>query len=114
MSCTGAGTCRRGRRPRRRWQTRLCSRLDARLAGLAEAAGGRYTRYADDLAFSGDGEFARGVLRFAAHVGAVALEEGFRVNHRKTRVMRQGVRQALTGLVVNRKLGAGRGRSSMR
>ncbi len=86
----------------------LCARLDARLAGLAATAGGVYTRYADDLAFSGDGAFARGVLRFAAHVGAVALEEGFRVNHRKTRIMRQGVRQSLTGLVVNERLGVGR------
>ena len=29
-------------------------RIDRRLAGLAEAAGADYTRYADDLAFSGD------------------------------------------------------------
>jgi hypothetical protein len=31
------------------------------------------------------------------------MEEGFRVNFRKTRVMRQGVRQRLVGLVVNEK-----------
>jgi hypothetical protein len=29
------------------------------------------------------------------------MEEGFRVNHRKTRVMRQGVRQYLAGVVAN-------------
>src|SRR6185369_5303896 len=40
--------------------------------------------------------------RFAPHAAAVALEEGFNVNHRKTRIMRQGVRQSLAGIVVNR------------
>lgn len=87
----------------------LCAyRMDCRLAGLAEAAEARYTRYADDLAFSGGGEFARGAERFALHVAAIALEEGFSVNHRKTRMMRQGVRQHLAGLVVNEKVNVDR------
>jgi len=80
-----------------------CYRLDCRLSALAESAGAAYTRYADDLAFSGGRDFERRVERFAAHVGAVLLEEGLRVNHRKTRVMRRGVRQHLAGLVTNRK-----------
>lgn len=79
-------------------------RLDARLAGLARSAGATYTRYADDLAFSGDAEFARKADRFADHVAAVALEEGFAVNPRKTRAMRRSVRQRLAGLVVNDRL----------
>lgn len=76
-------------------------RLDARLSGLARASGARYTRYADDLAFSGGPEFARGWRRFALHVAATALEEGFAINHRKTRGMPRGVRQHLAGVVVN-------------
>jgi RNA-directed DNA polymerase len=32
------------------------------------------------------------------------MEEGFGVNHRKTRVMRQGVRQHLAGVVANAKV----------
>ena len=76
-------------------------RLDARLAGLAEASGAVYTRYADDLAFSGGDDFARGVARFQASVFALAIEEGFEVNPRKTRPMRRGVRQRLAGVVVN-------------
>jgi RNA-directed DNA polymerase len=83
----------------------LCSyRLDCRLTGLARAAGASYTRYADDLAFSGDLEFARGVKRFLVHVAATVAEEGFVVHHRKTRIMRDGVRQHLAGVVVNRHL----------
>jgi len=80
----------------------ICAyRMDCRLAGLARAAGGVYTRYADDLAFSGTSAFERNVARFATHVAAIAQEEGFAVNHRKTRIMRRGVRQHLAGLVVN-------------
>jgi hypothetical protein len=80
----------------------LCSwRLDRRLAGLARAAGANYTRYADDLAFSGDEAFARHAARFAIHVAAIALEEGFPVHHRKTRLMRPGVRQHLAGIIIN-------------
>jgi RNA-directed DNA polymerase len=86
----------------------MAYRLDCRLSGLARAAGAAYTRYADDLAFSGDEEFARRVERFAVHAMAVAMEEGFSVHARKTRVMRQGVRQRLTGLVVNQRINVAR------
>jgi hypothetical protein len=78
-------------------------RLDCRLSGLAESAGASYTRYADDLAFSGGDEFEKGIERFGLHVAALLLEEGFRVNHRKTRIMRQSVRQHLAGLVTNQR-----------
>lgn len=81
-----------------------CYRMDCRLSALAKSADANYTRYADDLAFSGAEGFERGSERFAAHVGAVLREEGFRVAHRKTRIMRQGVRQHLVGLVMNRRI----------
>ena len=79
-------------------------RVDTRLTGLAESAGAFYTRYADDLAFSGGEVFARCVERFASQAAAVLLEEGFTVHHRKTRIMRQGVRQYLAGLVTNERI----------
>ncbi len=80
----------------------LCAyRADCRLRALAHKAGAEYTRYADDLAFSGGPEFARSAERFSTLVAAILKEEGFAVNHRKTRIMRKGVRQQLTGLVVN-------------
>ncbi len=83
----------------------LCSfRLDCRLSGLAEIAGATYTRYADDLAFSGNENFARGIDRFSTHVAAVLRQEGFQVHHRKTRIMRRSVRQYLAGLVINERL----------
>jgi RNA-directed DNA polymerase len=79
-------------------------RADCRLTGLAESAGARYSRYADDLAFSGGEEFDRRAERFSGHVAAILHEEGFAVHHRKTRIMRQGVRQHLVGVVANQRL----------
>ncbi|MCP5152859.1 MAG: RNA-directed DNA polymerase [Ectothiorhodospiraceae bacterium] len=82
----------------------LCAwRLDCRLEGLAAHHHLQYTRYADDLAFSGP-TLSVGLARFlAALVGAIAAEEGFAVNHRKTRVQRASQRQSLAGVVINRK-----------
>jgi hypothetical protein len=80
----------------------LCAyRLDCRLAGLAEAVGGHYTRYADDLAFSGGAELCRSVRRLQVQVCRIAQEEGYEVQTHKTRFMRQGVRQQLVGVVLN-------------
>jgi RNA-directed DNA polymerase len=77
-------------------------RLDVRLQALADAMGASYSRYADDLAFSGDASLERALDRFHVQVAAIANEEGFRINTRKTRMMRAGTRQQLTGIVVNR------------
>ncbi|WP_374586344.1 reverse transcriptase family protein [Pseudoduganella sp.] len=80
----------------------LCAyRLDLRLAALAQSLGASYSRYADDLAFSGGADLARAADRFHIQVAAIALEEGFQVNTRKTRLMRESVRQQVTGVVVN-------------
>jgi len=79
----------------------IAYRVDCRLTGLAQSAGAVCTRYADDLAFSGDEAFDRCVERFAIQAAAILLEEGFTVHHRKTRIMRQGVRQYLAGVVIN-------------
>ena len=75
--------------------------LDARLQGLAARLGCHYTRYADDLAFSGDGELAGRPGRLSNAIEAIVADEGYRLNAGKTRVMRTGRRQRLTGVVVN-------------
>lgn len=81
-------------------------RMDRRLAGLARKHGFRYTRYADDLTFSGPSEDAAHRLRRAA--GRVIAEEGFAVNAGKTRIMTRGGRQRVTGVTVNQVLGLSR------
>jgi len=79
----------------------IAYRLDCRLAGLAKACDVTYTRYADDLLFSGGPQFARGAKSFATQVGAIVLEEGFRLNYRKTRGMHKSTRQSAGGIVIN-------------
>ncbi len=80
--------------------------LDVRLSALAESLGATYSRYADDLAFSGGASLRVGVLTRA--VADVVRDEGFRLNVEKTRVQRAHRRQAVTGLVVNAGVGIAR------
>ncbi|MGW5575235.1 reverse transcriptase family protein [Nocardia thailandica] len=73
--------------------------LDRRLDGYARAHGLAYTRYADDLAFSGPADADADALVWA--VTAIARDEGFAVHPGKIRVRRAHQRQVLAGLVVN-------------
>lgn len=82
----------------------LCRRMDRRLSGLGRALGFVYTRYADDLTFSwrpGGPSAKAAVGALLSGVKAVVEAEGFRIHPRKTRVMRTGASQRVTGLVVN-------------
>jgi hypothetical protein len=75
------------------------------LAGLARKKGLSYTRYADDLTFSGD---AAAIYKLFDQVPRIIRHEGFELNRDKTRVMRQASRQAVTGVTVNREMGLSR------
>lgn len=79
----------------------IAYRLDCRLAALARTANAQYTRYSDDLLFSGDEDFARSAGSFVTSVGAIVLEEGFKLNYRKTRRMKKSTRQYAAGIVFN-------------
>ena len=84
----------------------ITHKLDRRLSGLAESKGFVYTRYADDLAFSGDDvEAVQALLRTAK---TIIESEGFRLNKKKTRVMRRSTRQRITGVTVNDGVGLSR------
>lgn len=60
-----------------------------------------YTRYADDLLFSGNEMFARQARCFSTNVAAIIEDENFRVNYRKTRIMHRSARQFAAGMVIN-------------
>lgn len=77
--------------------------LDVRLSALAAKQGADYTRYADDIAFSGGGAFKSQAADISTFVAVVAQEEGFAVNFRKTRRMPTSQRQQLTGIILNKK-----------
>jgi hypothetical protein len=71
------------------------------LAGLARRLDAQYSRYADDMSFSGE---SRIVAPLLAAVPQITCDEGLPLNPGKTRVMLQGGRQVVTGVVVNRHL----------
>ena len=79
-------------------------RIDRRISGFALKNKIRYTRYADDLAFSG--EFDTGsVIRL---VSKILNDEGLNINQAKTRLMLPHNQQEVTGIVVNEKMQAPR------
>ena len=100
-------------------------RLDARIAGMVAALGGRYTRYADDLTISFPPEWSDDdwIIRagpampflleghpskiryIRSFIRRVAAEEGYRVHgKKKMTVRRRHHQQLVTGLVVNEKV----------
>lgn len=83
-------------------------RLDRRLNGLATKLGLCYTRYADDLSFSGPATFEPRLGYLLGTVERIAGEEGFALKRQKTRILRRNTRQVVTGLVVNDRPGVGR------
>jgi hypothetical protein len=84
-------------------------RLDRRLAGLAAALGLHYSRYADDLAFSGPTPSPMGVEGLLASVARVVRAEGFSVNPAKSLERTRAARQTVCGIVVNERPNVTRG-----
>jgi len=82
-------------------------RLDRRLSGLAKKLGFAFTRYADDLTFSGAAD-RTAVQKLRVAATRIITEEGFTVNVEKTRAATQSSRQTVTGVVVNKTLGLSR------
>jgi RNA-directed DNA polymerase len=82
--------------------------LDRRLSGVARAFGLRYSRYADDLTFSGPRDLRRTADRVAGLVATTARAEGFSINAAKTSLRTDGGRQSVCGIVVNVRPNVGR------
>lgn len=81
----------------------LCRRLDARLQGAAAKLGFTYTRYADDLTFSGGEDTRKLAGKLLWRVKQIVIDEGFTPHPEKQHVMRSAQRQSVTGIVVNEK-----------
>lgn len=84
----------------------IARKMDNRLNGLAQKIGFEYTRYADDLTFSGDD--ASKVKHLLSLARKIIEDEGFKIRPDKTRIMRAGGRQQVTGVTVNKVVGLSR------
>lgn len=71
-------------------------RMDMRLRLLSEQCNLKYSRYADDMAFSGD----KISVGFYKVVEKIVKQEGFRLNQRKTRLIRGKGRKIIAGVSV--------------
>jgi hypothetical protein len=78
-------------------------RLDRRLRGLAAALELTYTRYADDITFSGPDRLLRIADQLRSTIGHIARAEGFTVNDRKSTLTTRAGRQQVCGVVVNQR-----------
>jgi retron-type reverse transcriptase len=81
----------------------LCKRLDSRLAACAAKLGFGYTRYADDLSFSGPPAARKLAGKLLWRVKQIIADEGFTPHPDKQHVMTAGARQSVTGIVVNQR-----------
>ncbi|WP_458070796.1 reverse transcriptase family protein [Rhodanobacter sp. BL-MT-08] len=71
-----------------------CRSLDVRLLSLANEAGATYTRYADDLSFSGD------TVPTLVQVASALEAEGFSIAEKKHRLTKRGQAHFVTGLSI--------------
>lgn len=76
------------------------NRCDARIAGYCLTRKIRYTRYSDDLTFSG--EF--NVSKLISFTNLIFNDRGLCLNKAKTKQMLKHQKQFTTGLVVNKKM----------
>ena len=74
--------------------------FDERLWGYCHRRKINYTRYADDMTFSGDDIKIKDLITYVKQI----LPDKLRINNEKTNVMGKGCRQRVTGIVVNEKV----------
>ena len=84
----------------------VCLNMDENLFGLAKKYKQNFTRYADDITFSG----YRPVYDkpFFGELNRIVKKEGFKLKYSKTRIQSKNKRQEVTGVVVNDKLNVNR------
>jgi len=84
----------------------ICRKLDNRMQGIATTLGFTYTRYADDMTFSS--ATYTNINKILYWVKKITKDEGFVLHPNKTRIMKKGSCQEVTGVVVNEKASVNR------
>lgn len=77
------------------------SNIDNKIFKYSRKRSIRYTRYADDMTFSGKEIDVENLIRY---IRSLIGHKQFVLNEEKTKVMRRGCRQIVTGVVVNKVL----------
>lgn len=75
----------------------VAKRLDARLLGAAKIHGLNYTRYADDMVFSG----SEMDTEFLSVVNGIAIAESFQLNSAKTQFVWENSKKIITGVSIS-------------
>lgn len=78
----------------------ICKRLDYRLSGLANKNGINYSRYADDITFSGIADN----LPSISILTKIIKEEDLSINWNKYGKYKKGKKQLVTGLLIDNKV----------
>ncbi|QQU02185.1 reverse transcriptase family protein [Myroides odoratus] len=81
----------------------LCYRMDRKLRGLAKRFDLVYSRYADDITFSGRFNFSLS-KDFTNELERIITKEKLKLKPSKTRMQSSFYRQSVTGIVVNEKV----------
>ncbi|MEI8020041.1 MAG: reverse transcriptase family protein [Schlesneria sp.] len=82
--------------------------MDLRLAGFAKSYGATFTRYADDLTFSGPADLHYALATIIPLIQQIVRQERFSLNPQKRRVLRAHQRLTVTGVVVNKRTNVAR------
>lgn len=82
----------------------ICYKLDFRINKFCQKRNITYTRYADDLTFSGN------VIdkKFLNSIKQIIEDEELTINERKTKFLHKGSKKKITGYIVNEEISIGR------
>lgn len=97
--CTFNGRLPQGAPTSPKLSNLACQRLDSRIQGYSGPKGIMYTRYADDITLSAFNEAK--IRKAQPMIEEIVKDEGFTVNHRKTKVCGTRKRKEVTGLVIS-------------
>ena len=86
----------------------VCGTMDEELYALSLFYNIAYSRYADDITFSSNSNVFHESKHFHDNLERIINSNGFCINKKKERLQTKGVRQVVTGLVVNEKVNVSR------
>lgn len=80
----------------------VCQKLDYLLSATAKKFGLKYSRYADDITFSSLHNVYQKESPFLLEIQRIINDQGFVINENKVRLQKDGFKQVVTGLIVNK------------